>query len=90
MEELTLQMISLLSFQQFDLFKNSAEEIALAITVLTITYFSIVIGELVPKTIALSNPEKIAVRIAPPIYYFSIIFYPFVKFLSFSTLLIKD
>jgi len=77
-------------FQRFDLFKNSAEEIALIITVLTITYFSIVIGELVPKTIALSNPEKIAIRIAPPIYYFSVIFYPFVKFLSFSTSLINS
>jgi len=77
-------------FQRFDIFKNSAEEIALTITVLTITYFSIVIGELVPKTIALSNPEKIAIRIAPPIYYFSLIFYPFVKFLSFSTSLINS
>ena len=76
--------------QQFDLFKNSAEEIALAFTVLTITYFSIVIGELVPKSIALSNPEKIAIRIAPPIYYLSMILYPFVKFLSYSTLLIKS
>ena len=77
-------------FQRFDLFKNSAEEIALTITVLTITYFSIVIGELVPKTIALSNPEKTAIRIAPTIYYFSVIFYPFVKFLSFSTSLINS
>ena len=76
--------------QQFDLFKNSAEEIALAFTVLTITYFSIVIGELVPKSIALNNPEKIAIKIAPPIYYLSIIFYPFVRFLSYSTLLIKS
>lgn len=76
-------------FQRFDLFVNSAEEISLAITVLTITYFSIVIGELVPKTIALSNPEKIAIRIALPVYYFSLLFYPFVKFLSFSTSLIN-
>lgn len=76
-------------FQQFDFFINSAEEISLAITILTITYFSIVIGELVPKTIALSNPEKIAIRIAPPIYYFSVLFYPIVKFLSFSTSLIN-
>jgi putative hemolysin len=76
-------------FMKMDLLKNSAEEISLTITVLTITYFSIVIGELVPKTIALSNPEKIAVRIAPPIYLFSVIFYPVVKFLSFSTSLIN-
>ncbi len=76
-------------FLKFDLLKNSAEEISMTITVLTITYFSIVIGELVPKTIALSNPEKIAVRIAPPIYWFSVMFYPVVKFLSFSTSLIN-
>lgn len=76
-------------FLKFDPLKNSAEEISLTITVLAITYFSIVIGELVPKTIALSNPEKIAVRIAPPIYWFSILFYPVVKFLSSSTSLIN-
>jgi putative hemolysin len=76
-------------FSRFGLIAGAAHEIALAVTIITITYFSIVIGELVPKTIALSNPEKIAVRIAQPIYYFSILFYPFVKFLSFSTSLIN-
>jgi len=75
-------------FLQFDALAKSAYEISLTITVLTITYFSIVIGELVPKTIALSNPEKIAIRIAAPVYYFSLLFYPFVKLLSFSTSLI--
>lgn len=75
-------------FQKIELFKNSSYEIALTVTVIIITYFSIVIGELVPKTIALSNPEKIAIRISGPIYYFSILFYPFVRFLSFSTTLV--
>lgn len=72
-------------FQNISVTQNYANEIALALTVLTITYVSIVIGELVPKTIALSNPEKIAVRVAPVIYYFSGAFYPFVKLLSIST-----
>jgi putative hemolysin len=72
-------------FLQFKFLESSANEIALATTILLITYFSIVIGELVPKTIALSNPEKIAIKIAPPIYYFSKLFYPFVKILSLST-----
>lgn len=74
---------------RIDALSEMANQIALAITVITITYFSIVIGELVPKTIALSNPEKIAVVIAPVINYFSIIFYPVVKFLSWSTSLIN-
>ena len=72
-------------FQKIDFLKNSADEIALVVTIITITYFSIVMGELVPKTIALSNPEKIAVKIAPVIFYFSKLFYPFVKLLSVST-----
>jgi putative hemolysin len=72
-------------FQKIKFLETSAGEVALAVTVISITYFSIVIGELVPKTIALSNPEKIAVKIAPVIYYFSKLFYPFVKLLSIST-----
>lgn len=71
--------------QKIDFLKASSDEIALAVTIITITYFSIVMGELVPKTIALSNPEKIAVKIAPVIFYFSKLFYPFVKLLSVST-----
>ena len=75
--------------EHFEIFRDSAHEIALTLTILLITYFSIVIGELVPKTIALSNPEKIAVRIAPVIFYFNKIFFPFVKLLSGSTNLLN-
>lgn len=76
-------------FQKIDFLKTSADEIALVATIITITYFSIVMGELVPKTIALSNPEKIACKISPVIFYFSKLFYPFVKLLSVSTNLIN-
>lgn len=62
-----------------------AMEIALVISVLLITYVSIVIGELVPKTVALSQPERVAVRVAPIISAFSKIFAPFVKLLEVST-----
>ena len=72
-------------FQKIELFRNSSYEISLTVTVIIITYFSIVIGELVPKTIALSNPEKIAVRVAPFVNWFSILFYPVVRVLSYST-----
>jgi putative hemolysin len=72
-------------FQNFEITQNYANQIALILTVVIITYFSIVIGELVPKTIALNNPERIAVRVAPLVYYFSSVFYPFVILLSGST-----
>jgi len=75
-------------FERIGFLRGSADEAALIVTILIITYFSIVIGELVPKTIALSNPEKIAIRIAPAISFISKFFYAFVKFLSSSTMLI--
>lgn len=76
-------------FAKFELTRPYAHEIALTLTVIIITYVSIVIGELVPKTVALSNPERIAVKVAPAIYYFSAAFYPFVKLLSISTNLVS-
>lgn len=64
---------------------EAAFQISLIITIVIITYLSIVFGELVPKTIALSNPENIAVRVAPFIKIITTVFYPIVRFLSIST-----
>lgn len=72
-------------FQQSELLAPFAEAISMVIVVFIITYVSIVIGELVPKSIALNNSEKMAMIVAPNIHVVSIIFYPFVKLLSFST-----
>ena len=62
-----------------------AEGLSIVLIVGFITYFTIVIGELIPKTIALKNAEKVALNVAPLIQYFTIIMYPIVKLLSFST-----
>ncbi|MGE4586123.1 MAG: hemolysin family protein [Mangrovibacterium sp.] len=72
-------------FMHMELTRSCAHQIALTLTVILITYVSIVIGELVPKTLALSKPESIAVLVAPVIYAFSAVFFPFVKLLSVST-----
>jgi putative hemolysin len=72
-------------FEKFAFTAPYAHEIALFLTIVIITYVSIVIGELVPKTIALGNPEKIATHVAPVIFYFSKTFYPVVRLLSLST-----
>jgi len=76
-------------FHKINILQSYANQIALTLTVVVITYFSIVIGELVPKIIALNNPDKIAIRVAPIVYYLSIVFYPFVKLLSISTNFVK-
>lgn len=65
-----------------------SETLAFVIIVGIITYFSIVVGELIPKTIALSNSEKVALTVAPIIRIFSNITLPLVRFFSGSTNLI--
>lgn len=67
---------------------NYVQTLALVIVIGGITYFTIVIGELVPKTIAMNNAENIALVCVPIIIVFSKLTYPFVKLLSFSTNLI--
>jgi putative hemolysin len=59
--------------------------LSLGIVVLSITYLSLVIGELVPKRIALSDPERIATAIARPMRGLSKITAPVVHLLSLST-----
>lgn len=58
---------------------------ATAIIVVVITYFTLVLGELVPKRIGLSNPETIAKLFARPMSILTKITYPFVWLLSKST-----
>jgi putative hemolysin len=64
------------------------ETIGVIVVVLTITYFSLVIGELAPKRYALTNAETIASRVAPLMRALSRIAAPIVALLSFSTNLV--
>ena len=66
-----------------------APTLAIVTVVVLITYLSIVIGELVPKSIALHNPEKWATRFCPFMMVLSKISYPFVWLLSASTKLVS-
>ncbi len=62
-----------------------SDAVGVGIVVLLITYLTLVVGELVPKRIALANSEKVAIRIAPLMNTFSKISAPFVTILSKST-----
>lgn len=62
--------------------------IALLIITLAISYVSLVLGELVPKRIAMHNPEKISLAVAPIVYFLYRVEKPLVAVLSFSTNLI--
>lgn len=61
------------------------EVLGVATIVVTITYFSLVIGELVPKRFALNHPERIAKLVARPMQRLSRAMSPMVHLLSIST-----
>ncbi|AEG92402.1 CBS domain proteins-like protein [Ramlibacter tataouinensis TTB310] len=58
---------------------------ATGLVVLTITYFSIVVGELVPKRLGQTHPEALARLVARPINWLALATQPFVRLLSIST-----
>lgn len=62
-----------------------AQPVAFGLVVVAITYFSLIIGELVPKRIALSNPEGIAIKIARPMVGVTRALSPAVTLLNRST-----
>jgi putative hemolysin len=55
-----------------------AKSVALTITVVALTYFSVVVGELVPKRLAMLAPEGIASLIARPMMFLAKITHPLV------------
>ena len=62
-----------------------AEVIGVGVVVVSLTYLSLVIGELVPKRLALANPEAIASRMARPIDFISRLTRPGIRLLGAST-----
>ena len=64
---------------------NYSESIAMTVVVMVITYLSLIIGELVPKSLALANPEGIASAVARPMRFLARLGSPVVAFLTIST-----
>ncbi|GGA64531.1 hemolysin family protein [Ornithinibacillus halotolerans] len=62
-----------------------SSQISLFIVIAMTTYLSLIIGELVPKRIGLNDPEKTALKVAKPMYYFSKVGKPLIWVLSKST-----
>lgn len=65
-----------------------SEAMGVVIVVLILTYFSLVIGELAPKQIALLDPERVASRVARPMTSIARLAAPLVRLLSLSTSLV--
>lgn len=73
---------------KIDFLKPYADKIAGPAIVVFITYLSIVFGELFPKQLGMTFPEKIAIILSRPMYILSKITAPFVWLLTFSNSLL--
>lgn len=74
----------------FEMLKPYANSVAVGIVVVILTFFSLVLGELVPKRIGLNYPETIAKAVAVPMKIISKITAPFIWLLTISTEFILD
>jgi putative hemolysin len=73
------------SLQRIPLLVPYSQAIAVGIVVVCITFLSVVIGELTPKRLALSNPERIASAVAVPMRWLAKVASPVVRLLTVST-----
>ena len=69
----------------FPTLARAANPLAVGIVVVVTTLVSVILGELVPKSLALSRPESIAAAIIRPLRFLSALFSPLVRFLSGTT-----
>jgi putative hemolysin len=73
---------------EFGLPASAADILGVGIVVTVITYATLIVGELVPKQVALRDPESIAVKVAPALDWLSRISLPLVFLLDLSGKLI--
>ncbi len=71
--------------QKISWLKPYSNALSVALVVLLTAYFSLVIGELIPKRLGMNSPERIASAVAKPMKAISWLTSPIVKLLSFST-----
>jgi putative hemolysin len=73
------------SVRQIPLLAPYSQAIGLLLVVIGITYMTLIFGELAPKRLALNNPEKIALRVAPAMQLLSRLAAPLSHLLNVST-----
>lgn len=73
---------------KIDFIKPYSYQVSFIIVIGITTYLSLIIGELVPKRLGMSNPEKVSLIVAKPMYYFAKVGKPLIWTLSKSTELV--
>jgi magnesium and cobalt exporter, CNNM family len=71
--------------QGFGIARGTADAVGLVLVTLVLSLYTIVFGELVPKTLALAHPEGFALGLAAPVDILGRIFHPVVAILTWTT-----
>jgi len=74
-----------LFLEKFTLLIPYSKTIAVTLVLILVTFFTLILGELVPKRIGLTYPETIAKVVALPMKFISVITAPFIWLLTHST-----
>ncbi|MCI1925436.1 MAG: hemolysin family protein [[Lactobacillus] timonensis] len=83
-ETIEYLLADLLNLPQLPLSSSAVHAISAVVGVLVLTYFEVVLTEIVPKNIAIDLPMKMMMLVVTPLHYFHVIFYPFVWLLNTS------
>ncbi len=83
-ETIEYLLADLLKMPQLPLSGSAVHAISAVVGVLVLTYFEVVLTEIVPKNIAIDLPMKMMMMVVTPLHYFHVIFYPFVWLLNTS------
>lgn len=77
-------LATLFKAPQLQLNNGAVHAISSVLGVIILTYFEVVLTEIVPKNIAIDLPVKILMIVVTPLHYFHVLFYPFVWLLNVS------
>lgn len=83
-ETIEYLLADLLNLPQLPLSSSAVHAISAVVGVLVLTYFEVVLTEIVPKNIAIDLPMKMMLLVVTTLHYFHVIFYPFVWLLNTS------
>jgi len=71
-------------FESLGLSETAAHTVGFLVALSFITYLHVVLGEMIPKALALSSPEGTSLRVNPVMRTFSLLFRPAVRFLNYT------
>jgi CBS domain containing-hemolysin-like protein len=71
-------------FERFNISEDLGHTISFVVALSVITFFHVVCGEMIPKALALQNPERVAIRINPLMRLFTTLFNPAVIVLNWT------